>query len=756
MNSQKRIRAVSVLIAIVSVLLIAMYAMYSATNDVPYSNEKTAGLALAELSIDTDEIEKRINTVFSTVRGEFSDLAPKGSDKSELGQSAALLLEELDAVSVRLMSGSTAYASFGDDTTLLAGELKQLLGSEKAAISATYEDSKYGAEVVAVYVPMTAATSDVDFDSALLVYRTSGFIGSIFKNTELHSFGEQSQLFCFASIDGTVLYTSEASTNIIDPGSNIYDFINAHLTQSNAYFDGDYVKSSLNGTRSYLTVDYNSVSFIGAFNVIPGMESNFVAFGFYEPDLFSGETPITELLFSVFAVVLLCLLVLFFIFLIIDVINRGRAKADDRDTSGECASASELRAKVNAAVKRNAYSAYAVVRVRLTNTAELENICGEETVAKLRRFVGAVIAQNITSSECYGASEGGGYVFLLRYTTKQSLIERIRLISSVVGSHPVLKENRSVSCLCAGVSCRQKGESFELDVLLDQAEAAMSVCEGRRSEFCVMYSDHMNESAERNIDLEQKMTKALQNNEFKVFIQPEYSLRNNMIDGAEVFVKWFDEASGAFKTPDEFLTSVGSDAFTNALERYVYTETLKLLREAIGHRSRISPISVNVSACNALSSDFCSYYTAQKRKYNIPDNYITVIFTEEALKDNRSQLHTVASNLKMNGIYTAVSIKTTAPEELKMIRSQGVDTLKLDASLMTSMLGGGSAASLDGMFHTAKTLGFKTVQKGVSGRKELKQLQALNCDVIQGDVYSKPIRMSDYITFVNNDTTISR
>ncbi len=756
MNSQKRIRAVSVLIAIVSVLLVVMYAMYSATNDVPYSDEKTAGLALAELSVDTGEIEKRIDNIFGTVRGEFSPYAPSGSDKSGLRQSAELLLGELGAVSVKLMNGGNAYASYGDDTTLLASEVKRLLGSGKALISSTYEDSKYGAEVVAVYVPISMSEgSESDFNAALLVYRTSGFIGSVFKNTELHSFGDQSQLFCFASINGGVLYTSESNTNLIDPGSNIYDFINAHLTQSNAYFDGDYVRSSLNGTKTYLTLDYNGVSYIGAFKVISGMENNFVAFGFYEPDLFANATPVTEMLFSVFAIVLLVLLLLFFVFLVTDAVNRRKAKADNTDTSGECENMTELRAKVASVMKRNSYSAYAVVRAKLTNTDELENICGTETASKLQRFVGAVIAQNITSAECYGSAENGGYVFLLRYTTKQSLIERIRLISSVVNSHPVMKENRNVSRLCIGVSCKQKGESFELDVLFDQAEAAMSANANRKTEFCVMYSDRMNEGVEHDADLEQKMTQALKNNEFKIFIQPEYSLRNNMIDGAEVFVKWFDESNGSFQTTDEFLPAMG-DTFTITLERYVYTETLKLLREAIGHRSRISPISVSVSACNALSADFCNFYTAQKRKYNIPDNYITVIFTEADLKNNRSQLHTVASNLKMNGIYTAVSVNGTGTADFKSLRSQGVDMVKLDSSLIASLGTGGNTSTLDEIFHAAKTLGFKTVQKGVSGKAEFKLLQSLGCDVIQGDVYSKPIRMSDYITFVNNDTTISR
>lgn len=753
MNSQKRIRLVSILIAVVSILLIVTYVMNSATNDIPYSDEKTAGLALAELTLDTSEIQKRAENIFSTVKSEFSQYTGVTSDQTGLDNCAKLLLDELGAVSIKLMNGSNAYSSYGSKTSLLSNEVKALFGQSEPTVSAIYEDSVYGAKVIAIYIPIVAESATVNFNSALLIYKTDGFIDSLFGDTELHRFGEQSQLFCFVSIDGNILYTSEASFNLIDAGDNVYSFINEHLTQSKAYFDGDYVKSSLKNTNQFLTLDYNGVSYVGAFNLVSGMGSNFVAFGFYDPELFTSRTPVTETLFKVAAVIFVVLLILLFIFIYLGFVYNKKNKLHTEELSGECNGIDELRKRANSIIKRNAYSVYAVVRAELSDRTQLSETCGAETVEKLSKFLGAVINRSLTSAECYVSTESGGYIILFKCTTKQSLLERVRLISSVVNSHPIMKENRNVSHLCIGVSTMSKGEELELDTLLEQAETAMQSHIDRKNEYCVLYSESVNsDGKEKNSDLEKTILHAIEKNDIRLFIQPEYNIKNNFIDGTEIFAKWFNPSTGLFCAQDEIIATVNSDDLTITLERYIYVESLKLLKRSVSHDSHISPFSVSVSACNAMASDFCKYYVQQKKKYGVPDNYVTVIFSESDVLNGSAQLTKNINTLKENGILTAVTSADGSASSHKKLHDAGVNTLIFDASLLSA----GSVTLLEPMYRSAVSLGLKTVQKGVNNKNDIPELSRMGCEALQGDCYSKEIRMSDYITFVNGDTALQK
>lgn len=778
MSYKKGIRSISLILIVFTVVLIVAYVIGTAVNDNPYSDELTTGLVMAELDVDTGEIEKRIKNIFTTTENELLSFAlSKSISSSELEHCVEGLMDELGAVSVTLISKKYTYASYGAKTTMLSDEIKALMAEDDAGVSAKYEDNIYGAEMIAVYVPfniepelskneegiLVSAKPETVFDVALLVYRSEDLINKIFADTELHVFGAFSELFCFASLDGKVLYSCEASDNLIECDENVYKLINKYLTKSNAYFEESYIKSSINGSNRFITIDYNGLTYVGSFDVIEGMGSNYVVFAFYEPDLFEVEATIPETVFKVFSVFIL---IAFAAILAVSVIHLKIQKKDkafnDAEESRSCANENEFYLKATQSCKRTANNSmlHSVIKVTITNLEHISDMYDDDMIERLDHFIGAVINRSVVQSgELYCSCDNKcNYLILLRHTTPSSLTERIKVVYSAISNNPVIKENSDVCKLCIGVSTINKGESINISERVTQANEACGVHEYRRNKIFVTYDSEMLNDLKKDTALEKKLNSELENGKFRIFFLPEYNLINDLMDGADIMLKLFESETKEFK-PAEEITKKLSDptAFTVKLERKAYNDALKLLADAIGYGSKISPISLSISKCHALTPDFASYYVSNKRKYNLPDNFITLQFSESFAFEEQKRLAKIINRLHAGGIRVAVTDVGLKHPSYKSLRDIGVDTLKLSSELLGEITVSEQEVSpIESLISRIKSFGFKTVQVGVTTRAEFNALSKLDCDVIQGDYYTKPIRMSDYITFVNGNTTIHK
>lgn len=107
-----------------------------------------------------------------------------------------------------------------------------------------------------------------------------------------------------------------------------------------------------------------------------------------------------------------------------------------------------------------------------------------------------------------------------------------------------------------------------------------------------MYDEKLHEQEQLRQYMEAHMHKALQNQEFVVYLQPKKNLCTGLFDGAEALVRWQTKDRGLL-FPDTFIPLFEENGFCKKLDLYMIEQACKILRQWIDEG--LSPITISVN-----------------------------------------------------------------------------------------------------------------------------------------------------------------
>ena len=251
-------------------------------------------------------------------------------------------------------------------------------------------------------------------------------------------------------------------------------------------------------------------------------------------------------------------------------------------------------------------------------------------------------------------------------------------------------------------------------------------------------------------DIESKMDKALEDNNFQVFYQPMLNIEKNLPDGSEALVRWYDPEKDVYMPPGLFMQVFEANRFIIKLDKYVYEQVCRKMREFKDNGGDSFRVSVNVSSITAMEKDFVSYYTSIKRKYNIADGLLTLEFPESFSSSDFKGFREIVNQLHAGGFRCCVDDFGSGNSSYHLLKEVPMDEIKLDRLFIKR----GISEERDNKVFAnvvaiARALGMKVTQKGVETQEEVTALKNLGCNTIQGYYYSKPLHISDFMEYVD-------
>ena len=160
-----------------------------------------------------------------------------------------------------------------------------------------------------------------------------------------------------------------------------------------------------------------------------------------------------------------------------------------------------------------------------------------------------------------------------------------------------------------------------LDNMIDRAEIAKQSVKGKHTQRCAFYDDKLRQKILRDQEIENRMEKALENEEFKVFYQPKYDSRTCDLAGAEALVRWYSETGMIF--PNEFIPLLERTGMLNEVGLWVLEQALFQCKKWCSHIPDIG-VSVNFSIvqfddiidCRKSKENFGKNRNAGRCSYN--------------------------------------------------------------------------------------------------------------------------------------------
>ncbi len=259
------------------------------------------------------------------------------------------------------------------------------------------------------------------------------------------------------------------------------------------------------------------------------------------------------------------------------------------------------------------------------------------------------------------------------------------------------------------------------------------------------YDEEFKHHMLRMSELTNKMEDALEQQEFKMFLQPKYKLATNKIVGAEALVRWF-ETDGTVIYPNEFISLFEKNEFITTLDEYIFESACAFIAKQREEGKEYVPISVNFSRRHLQNENFVSRLQEIAHKHNVETEYLEIELTETTVIEHADILHRVLDNLHEAGFRISIDDFGSGYSSLGMLKDYKFDVVKLDRSFFVAEEEGREVAKtvLTGIINLVTSLGSKVVAEGIEYEDQVEFLRTVDCHSVQGYYFAKPMAVKEF------------
>ena len=294
------------------------------------------------------------------------------------------------------------------------------------------------------------------------------------------------------------------------------------------------------------------------------------------------------------------------------------------------------------------------------------------------------------------------------------------------------------------------GNDFE--TLSKNADTAMyRAKEKGRNTFC-FYTQEMQENSIRHLELSNALRFALQREQLELHYQPQISLHDHSIIGAESLLRWKHPEYGNI-SPVEFIPIAEENGTILEIGTWVLKTAIKTVKEWMEAGMKPITIAVNLSAVQFRFIDLDIMITKMLEEYGVDPKYLEIELTESVAMQDPQKAIDIMSKLHEKGIKMSIDDFGTGYSSLSYLKKFNVTKLKIDQSFVRDLnVDEDDKAIVNTIINMAKTLGLKTIAEGVETVPQLEYLKQQGCDEIQGYYFSKPLPLDDFILWCHNFT----
>lgn len=236
---------------------------------------------------------------------------------------------------------------------------------------------------------------------------------------------------------------------------------------------------------------------------------------------------------------------------------------------------------------------------------------------------------------------------------------------------------------------------------------------------------------------------AIQRKEFKAWLQPQYDSQSKKMIGAEALVRWHKE-DGTVLTPYHFVDFCEKSGLIQEIDQLILEDVCKQLKKWMKQGLHCVPVAINLS--RAYLNDVDAIYSIKEivDKYEIPPSLIKLEITESAITNREEELSEIIRVMHEFGFGVSLDDFGVGYSSLISINNLNFDVLKIDKSFVDAIGTKKGDYIVSYTIHLAKNLGMKLIAEGIETKEQYSYLKSLQCDVIQGYYFSKPICKEEF------------
>lgn len=379
-------------------------------------------------------------------------------------------------------------------------------------------------------------------------------------------------------------------------------------------------------------------------------------------------------------------------------------------------------------------SIYGVVFVGF-DIGRVNKYYGEDAAEDQLHFAANELMKSTADNEIVARVSGGGFAVarpcggapeVERWT--QELLIRLNRYSEKYG-----KDYRPE--FHAGIYMLSQSDRDSETVLFNARQGYEQAISGNMA-FAFSHTELLNRESEK-LQLKKQTLEAIQNHEFKMFLQFIVSAKDGRIVSAEALSRWEHPEKGLLY-PGRYIELMESEKTIAELDFYIFEEACRQL-ELWQKEGRSLYISCNFTRITIDHENFILHLQEIAGRYFFNHSALVIEITEDAMESDKKTAFENISRCKALGFRIALDDAGNGYTSFSDLRDYPIDIVKIDRSILDSAVNQRGVALLKGMIALVHSLQMEVLCEGVETSQQAELLRQLGCDYMQGYYFCRAL-----------------
>ena len=333
---------------------------------------------------------------------------------------------------------------------------------------------------------------------------------------------------------------------------------------------------------------------------------------------------------------------------------------------------------------------------------------------------------------------GDEFVILLEGITQPEDIARvsdhiIREISSPI----TIQGNQYSISVSIGVSI-YPDDGLHVDQIIQNADAAMYRAKERGKNTFQFYTPDMTQEVMERLRIVTQLKNAINDDTLELYFQPQIDLQSKTVLGLEALLRFFTTEGNAI-SPEIFIPLAEKAGMIVEIGEWVLQNACKYSRKLLDLGYDVQ-LSINISGKQLSHPSLVFTVSHVLKTTGLDPQRLQLEITENSMFENVDYAIEIIRQLKSLGVKIAVDDFGTGYSSLGYLTQLELDTIKIDKSFAHNITNDPNRmAVVRGMVAIAQALEVDIVVEGVETKDQLDFFKTLNCNIIQGFIFSPPV-----------------
>lgn len=406
------------------------------------------------------------------------------------------------------------------------------------------------------------------------------------------------------------------------------------------------------------------------------------------------------------------------------------------DPVTQCKNLAAIRPEMEQVFRQNAQQSYALVAMDIGKFQSFNERYGFKTGDTLLKHLSRVIQEGLKQDELFTRVYADRFAMLLEYASEGELKNRLELLAEQISNFQTEDKKTFALMLAFGVyPIEDRRESAQ--EMYNRACVAKKRVKGRYDEIVAFYQKRWHQELTEEALIESRMRQGIEKKEFRFFVEPISSLKDDSLFAAEAVADWPVPERQDPLEQAVFRPVFERNGFIYQYDRYLLDAALETLAGWKAQGKKLLPIVVKVADEHLTAPGFAERLAAKAKEMDIEPKWLYLELTETKRHILNTRLKTAGEELKQQGFNLTVRYTGLVSPAFK---EMPIDGVKIGRQMWTQSPDRKSNMLAQSLGQVCQELGIFLAADDVATQADADRIKALGFSYAQGPLVGPKVK----------------